>query len=684
MVGPFCIIDVSAQRIVDAQKIIEETLENIVAVNPDIPENELNDLALRLRNLLLNGIDLNRDDLSPLINLQLLTDLQVQAIINHRISYGKFIDILELQSVPGINVDDILRIQPFLQQIGNKSLTPISLDLLSSGRLQIMSRYVRVLEDKKGYLGSEPAYLGSADRWMTGFRYIVPGRLSAGISMEKDAGEPFNRKYNPAYFDFVSFHVDLNKVNRWVSKIILGDYQVNAGQGLIMNSGFGYGKSSFTTAIKKSSAGFRPSTGINEVDALRGAAIQLELNSHINVMAFASIRKTDGNLLMADTLDPDDQEFTFTSFQSSGLHRTKSEIADKKSIRQFTTGGSIIYKNNGFKLGINSIYDQLNVPYHEQDRFYNRYNFSGEKAQNTSVDYQYLFRNIMFFGEAAMNKDFHSAFIQGALIGLHPKVSLALLYRNLPKDYYSLHGRAFTDRSETSNEKGFYSGLEIKPIPYLVINAFADMYRFDWATFQADAPSVGKDFLFKIAYQKRRKWDTYIQCRYTNEEIKSTSEGWISSIVPRKKLNLRLHFNQKISNYLTWSSRVEWVSLRVLNIANESGTLMYQELWWRPLGKPLSGFIRFTKFNTDSYQSRIYAYEHYVAYDSRNIPLSGNGARFNIGFRYKTRLGMTFEASYNRTIYSGVKSIGSGNELIVGNHVSDIRLQVRYGLAELF
>lgn len=665
----------------DAEEtIVGQVIESIVIANPDLPDNVINDIEIRLSSLYQNKIDLNSDDLGALSSLYLLSGTQVADIQSHIAKYGKLISFLELQSVPSMSLDDILRIKPFLKEIDDNRNTPFHISMLYDGTKQLAVRYVRGLEEKKGYTGESPPYLGSPDRLMINLRHASSSRVRWGLSLEKDAGEPLSRQYNKLYFDFVSFYLNLRNPVKRVNNIVIGDFQASMGQGLVMQSGYGFGKSAFSTNIKKSGMELRSSTGVNEIDALRGVGADIKLTKDVRLLAFASLRKTDGNVLEIDTLDPEFQEYSFSSFQTSGLHRTLSELADRRQIDQVTAGGSIQYRKNSFSIGINGVGDWLDKKFAVTDRIYNRFYFSGDHAWNSSIDYSYSLNNFHFFGEAAMNDKKSIAFIQGLMLGLHSKASLAILYRNLPIRYYALHGNAFTDQSSPTNEKGLYIGLEIRPITYLVINSYADFYRHDWATFQATAPSTGHDYLVKISYQKRKKWDTYLQLKYSNDEVDGSSNEIVPGLSQRSRLNLRAHFSQKIGNLLTWNSRVEWMMYRLSDVPDEHGSLIYQEFWLRPMGKPFSGFVRFTFFNTDSYNSRIYAYEHYVAYDSRNTPFYGDGNRFNAGLRYKFRKGFNLEAAYNITKYKNALTIGSGNEEIKGSVTSEIRLQCRYVL----
>ena len=99
--------------------------------------------------------------------------------------------------------------------------------------------------------------LGSNERYSIRFRHVVPGRVSIGFGMEKDAGEPFSRKYNDLFFDFTTFHIYLENVNKLVKRVVIGDFQASAGQGLILFSGYGFGKSAFTTAVSPNNTTLR-------------------------------------------------------------------------------------------------------------------------------------------------------------------------------------------------------------------------------------------------------------------------------------------------------------------------------------------------------------------------------------------------------------------------------------------
>ena len=88
--------------------------------------------------------------------------------------------------------------------------------------------------------------------------------------------------------------------------------------------------------------------------------------------------------------------------------------------------------------------------------------------------------------------------------------------------------------------------------------------------------------------------------------------------------------------------------------------------------------MRLQYFETDGYNSRIYAYESDVLY-SYSIP-----AFFDKGFRYYLNLNydLTKKLScwvrFAQTIYRNRNTVGSGLDEIQGNRKSEMRFQVRW------
>ncbi len=92
--------------------------------------------------------------------------------------------------------------------------------------------------------------------------------------------------------------------------------------------------------------------------------------------------------------------------------------------------------------------------------------------------------------------------------------------------------------------------------------------------------------------------------------------------------------------------------------------------------KPYSGGIRLQYFETDSYNSRMYAYENDVLY-SYSIPVFyDKGYRYYINLNYDLNERLSVWARFVQTIYSNKIIVGSGLDEIQRNKRSEIKLQL--------
>ncbi len=76
----------------------------------------------------------------------------------------------------------------------------------------------------------------------------------------------------------------------------------------------------------------------------------------------------------------------------------------------------------------------------------------------------------------------------------------------------------------------------------------------------------------------------------------------------------------KLNSAFTFRTRVEILWYDKTGTSPEQGFLTYADIIYKPLRKPYSGNIRLQYFETDSYNSRVYAYENDVLY-SFSIPV---------------------------------------------------------------
>ncbi len=655
----------------------EQQLENITENNEDL-ETEDDSYLQQMIEYINNPINLNAADAATLKQLRMLSPVQIQNFILYRTLVGKLIDIYELQAVPGWDVATIQKIRPYINVSSRVSLSANIKERLRNGDHSILVRASRVLERSKGYLlDSSTAtnfYPGSPQKYLFRYKYSYKNLLQYGIVGEKDAGEHFFKGKQKQGFDFYSAHIFVRKVGI-VRSLAIGDFTVNLGQGLTQWQSLAFKKSADVVNIKREADVLRPYNSAGEINFHRGVGITLEKNNW-QLTVFGSYKKIDANLVTDTSQLQDD---FISSLQTSGYHRTKSETADKGIQRQLAFGGNLSFKLKRLHLGINAIQYKFKLPLIKSSEAYNKYALSGDHFGNFSFDYSYTFKNAHVFGEAAFTSKFDKAFINGLIVSASSKVDLSLLYRNISRSYQSLYTAAFTESTYPTNESGIYLGVSVRPNNYWRIDAYADFYKFPWLRYRVDAPSTGADYLVQLNYKPNKQLEIYTRYHAESKAINvNADQVTLSPVIQQPRKNWRTQVSYKITEAVTIRNRTELVWFDKKGTSAEEGFLAFFDVIYKPLLKPLSGSIRVQYFETNGYNSRIYAYENDVLY-SFSIPVFyDKGYRYYLNINYDINKKLGIWLKWSQTIYKDKILIGSGLDQIKGDSKSEVKLQAMY------
>jgi len=657
-----------------------ETREQLEAATENNADNQPTDDSYlqQLQQFIKNPIDLNTADENDLEQLQLLTPIQIESIISYRNLLGNFIDIYELQAVPALNIELIgeLRIFVTVSQDGN-IITSIR-KRLKGGNHSALARTSQVLEKSKGYLLNASTatnfYPGSPQNMFIRYKYSYKNLLQYGIVGEKDAGEQFFRSAQKQGFDFYSAHFFARNIGI-VKALAIGDFTANFGQGLTQWQNLAFKKGVDVINIKRQSPILAPYNSPGEIFFNRGIGITIE-TKYLQTTAFVSYRKLDGNFNAADSLN--DAGFV-SSLETSGYHRTQSEVADKGLLHQLSFGGNISYNKNNFHIGVNGVQYHFNLPINKADEPYNLFALNGKNFGNYSIDYSYTINNAHFFGEAATTNNFDKAFISGLLLSTDATIDMSFLYRNISKSYQTLYGNAFTENTYPTNEQGFYTGISIHPNSIWRIDAYADFFKFPWLKYLVDAPSSGTDYFLQATYSPNKQLQIY-----TRYEVESKAADFnpdqltLSPVVQKPIQNWRAETSFKLNPVLTFRNRVELLWYDKNGPAPENGFLANVDFIYKPSRKKYSGNMRLQYFETDSYNSRVYAFEDDVLY-SYSIPVFFNkGTRYYFNLAYRPTKNLVLMARWSQTIYNNQNTIGTGLDEINGNKKTEIELQAMY------
>ncbi len=640
---------------------IEEHINKLIMQGDDSRNSNYYDLLIYYYD---NPIDLNKTDGQALLELGLLTHEQVQEIINHRQHTGPFQSIYELQTLAGFTPEVIHKIAPFITAGSTETLGAILKKLPKSRSNYLALGYSRLFPTAQGFVNG--AYSGSPDRAQLRWRMRYPGRLSIGITAQKDPGEAWLRNTAIPSPDYLSAHVYLEDQGR-LQQLAIGDYRLQFGQGLVLGAGFMVGKNTETvTSVKQATLGVIPYTSITETRYLRGSALTLQLARPWRVSLFYSNQNLDATVA-------DSAARIVTGIRTSGLHRTASERAGRGRLNEQVWGGAVTYRQGAFAGGVvlmNTLYDQTIRP---PDRLYNYYRFSGRQALNYSWFGQYEAGGFMFFSEIARTHNRGTAVNAGLLGSLNAWADVSLLYRHFDPGFYSFYGLAFSERSVLGNENGFYWGLRLYPAAGTVISAYADMYRFPWLTAATAAPTNGLDYMVRIDQEINDNNRFYLQGRF-ERAARQESTGPVYTNSPASLLKLLANFDLNTEMPLWFRLRLQYNRYRQQQ--NEQGWLFYQELNYsrRKLGLSL----RLLLFDTDSYNARQYAYERDMLFSYVTRVFAGRGMSYYLLLRYKPIRHLTCRLKWSYTHYADRNQIGSGNDTLPGNERTQLTAQLYY------
>lgn len=653
----------------------DEAIEKILSYLSENDEQELDfeSLSFKLNYRFDNPININGCTDEALSELALFSAIQIMSIIDYREKNGAYVSLLELKLVEGLNKELILLSIPFLKastvNITDKSLNFKSLS--SKGRNTIRLKYQRVLEKQDPYRLDENGnqkYLGVVDKVYFNYKYQFSNKVRAGITAEKDAGEPFFKSPNQKGFDFYSGFIQIQN-HGIIKSLVVGDYALQFGQGLAIWNGFGMGKSSMVTNVTKFGKGVDKYSSTDENNFFRGVATTLKIKD-FDLSVFGSYKAIDASA-ESDTLE--NEIDLFTAFDNTGLHATERQFEKKDAIHQLFYGLDLSYRFKNLKVGVNLVKYQFSHALLASDKLYKKYEFNGQENTNASLHYQWNLNKIFLSGELATDRQLKLALSQNVVFNLSSKVGLAVLYRYFDKQYQALYSGAFSEGSKVQNEQGFYTGIQLSPFKNWVFKGYIDFYKFPWLKYQVSKPSNGLDFLLIAEYNLSNNFNFNMKFK-AEDKLKDISsetdfiarQSWV------KKKQFRIHFNYGDHDLFHFKTRLEYSWYQ--HVEKEKGVLAYQDLIYDWKRFPLKTSLRFLIFDTDGYHSRIYTFENDLLYNFAIPSFSDQGIRSYLLLKYDIHKSLTLWLKYGITVYSNKDRVGE----IDGNKKSEIKAQLRW------
>jgi DNA uptake protein ComE-like DNA-binding protein len=652
----------------EAEEFAMEKVSEETDTGPDFQEAELQ------RELAGGGsLDLNKASAADLLSLPFITPRQTEALMSYIRTYGSLLSVYELRSVPGFDTATIRKLLPFImtgpEARGPRLTMP---NLIQYGRHELAFRYQQVLQQKEGYRSH--IYLGSPQKYVFRYVFTFSDKIRAGLAGEKDAGEQFFGPSQPVGMDFWSGYLSVTNMGI-LRSLVIGNFTAGFGQGLVFSSGSRLGSViGFGTALR-TGQGVRGCTSMNETGFLRGIGATLR-KDRLSLSLFFSRQKRDAVVVEAGSLSS--EPYTVSSVGGTGYHRTASEIEEKGKVTEMVYGGNVSFTGNFFRIGVTGSRVNRNAVLSPQPALYNQFTFPDPSLTNIGADMIVRLKAVSIYAEMGKSIDGGWAWTAGIQAETAQNLSISLSVRDYARNYYNPWSGASGQNSLNANERGVLLSLTSRIFRRMDLSAFADLSGFPWLKYRVNAPSCGAEAGILATFGLSPSLG--LSARYTYCRGALNGSGGPEPVHPLEEVSssaTRLVLTWGISNALALKTLFGTKAATTGGISEGRGYLLSQALTCSILRSRAGLSLSYTLFDIPSYTLRICVHEPDVLYSLSVPAFQGRGIR--VMARGSIEAGRHIEVWVwgGMTWYDDRASIGTGNEMISGNTVSEVKIQLR-------
>lgn len=661
-----------------AQHVLEEIAEQLIT-NDEDNAYQWENLFEELSDLKENPLNINSATKEQLERFPFLNSQLIENILYYLYKYGAMVSINELMVVEDMDLATFRLLKPFItcQPLEEKTHTPTLKSILKYGKQELSARMDIPLYTRAGYqpftsdyIKENPnkRYLGPSFYHNLRYKFRYTDKVYIGFTAEKDPGEPFFAGNNKKGYDYYSPYFYIRDFGK-IRALALGNYRLNYGYGLVMNTDFNMGKTTALNTLLNRESGIKKHSSTDEYNYFQGIAGSIQLSEHFTADAFYSYRQMDGIV---------DNRF-ITSLKEDGYHRIPRDYEKKNSLTNQLIGSNIQYNGKNFELGLTAVYNFFNKVLNPTYRPYNKYYPRGSDFFNLGANYKFFLKKLTWMGEVAMDKDRRMAALNTLRYRPNANFQLIAMHRFYDVAYQSMYARSVGEGSMVQNESGFYLGMEADELWYFKLTAYIDFFYFPWKKYQMTKNGTrGIDGVIQLDYSPTHELDMFIRYRYKNKfKDYNPAEG--------EKITVP-YIQQKGRYQLTYSPNDELVLKTTADVVHNAyqhkdpskGFFIKQSIGYKFPKLPLQLDASVAWFKTDDYASRITVYEKSLLYSFSMPSFYGEGERFSFNTRYELNKHIVLQGKYACTHYRDREVISSGLEQIEGNLKSDLYFQVQF------
>jgi len=607
----------------------------------------------RLFELAEKPVRINSADESELSRLFFLTDFQVKSLADYIHSTGRIFTKYELASVTGFNRSLAEMISPFISLESSKSSKKDTTILHGS--------FISNFSLKNNQ--SDTMYPGPPWKALSRLSFST-GKLSGGITAEKDAGEKIISG-KPPLPDFLSANLSWSGTGI-LRKIIIGDFTARFGTGIGLNTGLRTGLSLTQAGYISGNDEIRPYSSTCEYGFFRGIAGRFRTGK-TTVSLFCSADKTDAAI---DTVPENSMRFIRTIYRT-GLHNTSSSLLSKDALAEFSYGMNVLFDLRNIRTGLLFTGSRLSVPVaiNEGDPE-EIFDFKGRDNYNASIYYKAVMGKIIIFGELCADRSMKKAFVQGFTFRPDSRLTINSLYRNYEPGFASFHGKGLLSSSSGDNIRGIFGNFTFEAAKHLFISAGCDLRYYPWLSYRCSSPSTSLSGEVRIRYMPDQDLSfeslySYRRYPYDNPEAMGVKKQ--HNMLTR---SFKVYARYSPAENLTIATRLDYKTGGYESPG--TGTMIVQDIGYRLRSPEVALWLRYGIFRTGSWDSRLYAYENDLVYSFSVPAFYGTGERIYLMADWKIRKSMNLRIKYGLT-----DTYSASDYQIATEEVRELRLQLR-------
>lgn len=486
--------------------------------------------------------------------------------------------------------------------------------------------------------------------------------IRANVLTNKDPGEQ-------KLTDFVSGYLSIIATKS--TSVILGDYNVEAGLGLLCWKNFGAGKGPDVLGPPvQFGSGILPYRSTIDYRFNRGIAVSQSLNLGSADMTFRGWYSR-----LPRTASVDSGRNIITSFDIDGQYRTETEIVKRNSAIESNIGFNTEFRSDKFVVG-GSV---LMLSYDKEVVSNSVSTLLGKNGILSSVYCMISSENYSILAEVMRDAQGNLGVKSGAEFK-SKTFTTTLNYRLYSPQLRSPYGYNFGEFLSPNNESGIYASLLWRATSGVQLLLYTDIYRSLLPQSGMDIPTRGVDIFSELRWKISSA--TFLTFRYRSESKidKMTLPPPLDTLGSQAYMLTRsvgrFEVQHTIRNILRFrtrieASRTEFESLR----PTEMGLAIFGEVNY-DISERIEIGGRFGSYVTDGFASAIYQYELSAPGLFQTVAVYESGSRSFLYFKWKALDFADVWLRYSSTTRNNTSGFGSGNTTIESNNDNRIIVQI--------